>query len=286
MSGMALEYVMQRMTGSPKARLLSLCLAHHVNNFTGKAFPGQKTLSQVCGFSERTVRDAIREIEAGGLIKRRERRNSQGERTSDEYELLGYVEWREQCLAAAQKPDPKKWKSRENDNRQILPLDENTTGRFRRDNRQILPGNKVIEQGSYEGADKPPSISAMVWSEGKALLSCLSKPNHSIIGKWLKRTPSDESKEVLLRIIRSAADAGTADPVSYVSKALAEAFPPPPDPKTFTPNDWQRNCRAAIKMGQWSANWGPAPGKPGCLVPVDLVTSRLVKAVQGGRTSA
>jgi len=136
------------------------------------------------------------------------------------------------------------------------------------------------------GADAP-SVNAKVWKEGKELLQAVpSKPNPSIIGRWLKRTPSDEGKEKLLAIIGAAHRAGTADPVGYVTAALNREFPPPPDPKAFTEDAWRRNVQAAAKLKTWTPAWGPAPGKKGCLVPGHLKTPELLKALSERRIAA
>lgn len=132
-----------------------------------------------------------------------------------------------------------------------------------------------------------PSVSAKVWKEGLDLLNALpSKPNRSIIGKWLKRTPSEEGKEKLLGMIRAAAKAGTGDPVGYVTAAINREYPPPPNPKTFDAVTWHRNHDAAIKTMAWSSAWGPPPGKKGCLMPPELITRQLTQALATRRIAA
>ena len=134
---------------------------------------------------------------------------------------------------------------------------------------------------------KPPSASAKVWKEGLDLLETLpSKPNRSIIGKWLKRTPSDEGKEKLLALIGGARRAGTADPVGYVTAALNREYPPPADPHGFDMAAWQRNAQAALKTKSWSSAWGPPPGKKGCLMPSELINPQLTQALATRRIAA
>jgi hypothetical protein len=93
------------------------------------------------------------------------------------------------------------------------------------------------------------------------------------------------AKKDLLAAVRAAQRAGTPDPVSYVEAALRK-YPPPPDPVTFTPTDWQRNVQAAIKTKQWPPNWGPPPGKRGCRVPLGLITAELIQALSRQRIAA
>jgi hypothetical protein len=141
------------------------------------------------------------------------------------------------------------------------------------------PSTKEHSASNEAGADAP-SVSKRVWKEGRELLNnSSSKPLPSIIGKWLKRTPSEEHKEKLLGIIRAANRAGTADPIAYVTKALDQEFPPAPEPKLFDATTWQRNCQAAIKTNAWSQAWGPPPGKKGCVLPPELITPQLTRAL-------
>jgi len=43
-------------------------------------------------------------------------------------------------------------------------------------------------------------------------------------------------------------------------------------PETFTESDWLRRLAIHKRGNAWpERHWGPAPGKPGCLVPADLL---------------
>lgn len=75
--------------------------------------------------------------------------------------------------------------------------------------------------------------------------------------------------------------------MSYISKAINDTFPPPPDPKAFDDTTWSRNITAAMSMKSWAPQWGPAPGQKGCLVPRDMVTAELIASVRPrGRAAA
>lgn len=141
---------------------------------------------------------------------------------------------------------------------------------------------------SREAGAKAPSISSQIWTEALNLFShsALSElQTRSLIGKWQKRTPTELTKKDLLAAVRSAAEAGTPDPVSYIEATLRK-YPAPPDPVSFTATDWLRNVQAAIKTKQWPPNWGPAPGKRGCRVPAELITPQLTEALNNRRIAA
>jgi len=141
--------------------------------------------------------------------------------------------------------------------------------------------SKAQKVSAEAGADAP-SVSAMIWEEGKVVLSqAPSNPNPSVIGKWLQRVTSDADKRKLLGMIRAAVKAGTGDPISYVSAALAKEFPPLPDAKTFDDAHWAIIQKAVISKRNWSSAWGPAPGKKGCNMPAHLITSQLTAALNG-----
>lgn len=46
------------------------------------------------------------------------------------------------------------------------------------------------------------------------------------------------------------------------------------DPKTFTRSEWGDRLQMVQDGTRWPAQWGPPPGEPGCLVPLDLLPER------------
>jgi hypothetical protein len=72
--------------GSTK-KLVLLGLADHADAEGGSCFPYQKTLAAMTNLSVRSVRKALAELEAAGIIERCSRRSSKGRATSDSYRL-------------------------------------------------------------------------------------------------------------------------------------------------------------------------------------------------------
>ena len=87
-------------------------------------------------------------------------------------------------------------------------------------------------------------------------------------------------------MIRTAAKAGTLDPVAYIAKAVDDGFGPLPQPKQFDLDTWQRHTEAAVKTKDWTLAWGPPPGQKGCLIPAALITAELTAALAGWRAAA
>jgi hypothetical protein len=52
-----------------------------------------------------------------------------------------------------------------------------------------------------------------------------------------------------------------------------EPAPAPIDPRSFTPEQWQRRLKPFQESGEWAEAWGPKPGAPGCLVPAHLIVT-------------
>ena len=151
-------------------------------------------------------------------------------------------------------------------------------------NKYLQITNSLREHSaSVEAGADAPSVNALAWKEALKLLISLPEPKkRSLIGLWIKRAPSDEGKEKFRAIVRAARKAGTGDPVPYITAAMDREFPPPPDPKKFTVADWVPRIQAAISKKQWSPQFGPRPGKKGCLVPPEMISQLLVSALATG----
>ncbi len=67
-------------------KLLALALNSFVDG-NGECFPGQKTLADMCGMSDRTVRGLCKKLETKGVLVRSHRYAKDGNRTSDLYRI-------------------------------------------------------------------------------------------------------------------------------------------------------------------------------------------------------
>jgi DNA-binding Lrp family transcriptional regulator len=66
---------------SANQKLVALVLKSHMNNDDGRCFPSIKTLETECSLSEKTVRNAIRELETAGFITKVIAGNGRGKST-------------------------------------------------------------------------------------------------------------------------------------------------------------------------------------------------------------
>ena len=294
MSIQVIARVLPKRWGSPSRKIVALKLADVAREDGTKIYPSISTVAAESELSERQVQRVMDEFRKEGLLV--VVRKGGGRYRTNEYRFdLPTIEMlpdarplmENETVVALGKGD------------MVSPFshpDLGTKGDMVSGKGDMVSPNPSLpvsilsskeETASDEAGAEAPSVSAKVWKEGRELLnSSPSKPLPSIIGKWLKRTPSSGDKEILLRIIRAAKDAGTGDPVAYVSKAVERQFPPLPEPNQFDQVTWQRNCQAAIKTKQWSEAWGPPPGKKGCLLPTELITDQLTQALSERRIAA
>jgi hypothetical protein len=80
--------VMPQTRLQPIERAVLACLAYHHNEKTGECFPSMATIGEYVGVRERRVRDAIRDLEAWGLICTR-RKGRPGAPAANRYALFG-----------------------------------------------------------------------------------------------------------------------------------------------------------------------------------------------------
>lgn len=306
MSIQVIAKVLRKRWGSTSRKIVAIKLADVAHDDGTRIFPSVTTVAAEAELSERQVQRILDEFKNEGLLILV--KQGGGRNRTNEYRI---------DLAAIESlPDAKKkYNSAQHANADILSLYSDPSGstesQFSGENSVSGPSffpervTCVAEKGdtvspnpslsvdlpsskeasaSGEASAKEPSLTKRIWNEGKELLAASStNPNVSIIGKWLKRTPTNPAKEKLLAMFRAAAKAGTLDPVAYVTAALNSEFPAALDPKSFDETTWSRNVQAAITTKAWAAEWGPPPGKHGCHLPVNLVSAELISALAEGR---
>ena len=300
MSIHVISLALRKQFGGPLKKLVALKLADCANDDGSRVYPSIGTIAAETEICERTVYGILSDFRQRGLLTVVE--PGGGRQKSTNYRL-NLSAWQEL-------PDAT---SNDNSGSEEIGLNEvDLEGQNNPAPHAGLGGNPAPHaknpaphapnpsgtlvlssrehSASVEAGAEAPSISAMVWKEALDLLTeqCpkLSDRNHrSLIGSWLKRTSSYADKEKVLGIVRAARRAGTGDPVSYITKAMNEAFPPPPDPKSFSPDKWGFIALAALQRKEWDRRLGPPPGKRGCLMPGHLVTAELVNALKGGSAS-
>lgn len=144
------------------------------------------------------------------------------------------------------------------------------------------PGNDVQERETGTGrsssdpdgsGDKPPpDPKKQAWDVALKVLMDRGRYNRQgaaqLVGKWSKQHPAER----ILKVATAAWEAGTLDPVSYITAALTRIDGEETDPMR-NPEDWrQRRWMAEFVEGQfqWNPERGPEPGKPGCRISPEI----------------
>lgn len=269
---------------NPTHKLVALKLADCARDDGSSIFPSIITIATETGLSRRAVQGSMRTFRTMGLLK--VVRGGGGRNLSTRYRMdIAVLERVPEALKpldapAADSPE------RENRAPHAPPRAPHAQNSAPHAQEPSITTNDIPYRDSASdeaGANAPLTLNAMIWKEGRALLQTngLSELNaRNLLGKWCKRAPSEEKKKILLAAIRAAVKAGTGDPVSYIEAAIKTELPAPPNPKTFTRERWALNVETAIKFREWASEWGPRPGRPGCLMPRDLQTAQLVAAIQ------
>lgn len=269
---------------NPTHKLVALKLADCARDDGSSIFPSIITIATETGLSRRAVQGSMRTFRSMGLLK--VVRRGGGRNFATRYRMD--LEALERVPEAIKPQDAPNEDSQDRENSAphappCAPHAQNSAPRAQEPLRTINSNPYGDSVSNETGAEAPLTLNAQIWKEGRHLLQTngLSESTaRNLLGKWCKRAPSEEKKGKLLAAIRSAIKAGTGDPVSYIEAAIKEELPAPPNPKAFTRDRWALNAESAIKYREWATEWGPRPGKPGCLMPKELQTAQLVAAIQ------
>jgi hypothetical protein len=104
---------------------------------------------------------------------------------------------------------------------------------------------------------------------GKTTQSDLLTRTREFATEWSKRAPEDR------RFIPYPASwlnaGGYLDEAEIAFEQTPAIAAPTKSPIDFTELDWRKRLEFLARSGSWAeTEWGPAPGKPGCLVPAAL----------------
>jgi hypothetical protein len=285
--------VLPKRWGSPSRKIVAIKLADVANEDGTSIYPSIATVASEAELSERQVQRIMDEFREAGLLVVVKPGGGRNRPTEYRFDLAAIDRLPDAKPAPEEQPQTEKSSLANGDTMSPFPSETVTSATRNGDTHVTQPvlTRPIIPYGEADASRKvevEASTSSQIWTEALNLLSqCpfTQSQKRSLIGKWQKRTPTRLAKNDLLAAVRAAAKTGTPDPVSYVEAALRK-YPAPPNPVTFTRADWQRNIQAAIKTKQWPPDWGPAPGKRGCRVPRELMTSQLTEALNTRRIAA
>lgn len=255
------------------------------------------------GLGRNRVYDILGELAEAGYVLRSQGRNREKRFGDVEYVIFDSPDTRDAYLARAENtpetplpqireaapPTPRKPNKTPASPKTVMRNSGNIliTNSTNPPSEGLTPPEGVLREKEPEQDNQPPSqpptLNARIWAEAKAILS---PKEFGCVPGWLQRVNGKPNgPEKLLGIIEAARKAGTPQAVPYITKALNSEFPPPPDPKDITRERWELLVQAAVNVRNWDSAYGPRPGENGCLVPPDLITPDLVRAVSVRRVA-
>jgi len=124
--------------------------------------------------------------------------------------------------------------------------------------------------------EKAKNAYRKVIASGNITVETLLERTIAFAAEW-KQRPRDELK--FCPYPASWLNAGGyADEPEVEATSGGPPLKPERDPSTFSDDDWKQPLEHFRSGGKWSVSyWGPAPGKPDCLVPSRLLKPRLIR---------
>jgi hypothetical protein len=147
------ERIMRRCQMKPLTKYVGLVLAHYANNDGTNAFPSVAKLARVTCLSERSVRNALTELRALGLIKRVQKGGMRGTQAYPDVHCLvipsDLLERFDLLTPGEEDPNPP------TPNRQEVPLGDDP-------NRHVVPPNRHVEVAQPANDDIPTGTTCLL----------------------------------------------------------------------------------------------------------------------------
>lgn len=267
MSWQASSWVLKQKTGNPILKVLLLAVANYADP-DGRCWPSVETLADDSEVSKRTIQRKLQELQALGFIKVTERFEPSGRQMVSLIELrMG--EGDSQTLEGGRVTPACHGEG----DTTLSPTDSLNNQK----NKQLRPAKKseVAYSDEFEAVwQLYPRTRNTSKKDAWNIYRMLNDENQVRVrigviayaaAMKAEGRPEDKIKHMTSwlngRMYETAAAAPTA-----TKQASAEWY------KTATREQWQRLLPIWRGDMNWRLQWGPAPGKPGCMVPDDLLT--------------
>lgn len=254
-------------------KAILLILGDYANG-DGVSWPGQQSISEQACCSKRTVIRVLDSLEERGIIARRERRRPDGSRTSDEIVLVAFLQGDNLSPSAEPRCHPVQAKvtpcPSSGDTMSPLttfePSEEPSENQARAKKSSSMPSD--AECDAFQAAGPAQWFVSIARASRPLILSRAAlrlggmEKLIAAARTYSKRIEDADSKPVSLNrwlqdwdLVRECAESGSS------------RLPMPETPKA-----WARRVAHYQKTGEWLAA-GPAPEKPGCLAPAEVLAA-------------
>ncbi len=271
MSHQATAWVSEIRVGDPTLKSLLYAIAHRVDRVTWSCWPSLDCLAYDTEVSKRTIQRRLDELEALGFIRIEKRRRPDGTQDNSLLTITGGQ------IVILSPPVDKIGLT--GGQKQGSPVDT------------AVHHNKQEEQEEQEERPVKAKKDAPYSEKFEDLWKQYPRTkNTSKKDAWnYYRMLNDERREMVASAVPVFAAAMKAegrpeDKIKHMSSWLngrmyetasapagSAASDQTPWYKTATPEQWAKLIKFYVSTSDWRESWGPAPGKPGCCVPHDLI---------------
>lgn len=277
MSHQATAWVSEIRVGDPTLKSLLYAIAHRADRSTWSCWPSLDCLAYDTEVSKRTIQRRLDELQALGFIRIEQRRRPDGTQANSLITITGgqivtlCPPVDKNGLTGGQKPG--------------APVDT------------AVHHNKQEEQEEQESgakAKKKPKGDTPYSDDFEAIWQLYPRTNNtSKKDAWnAYRMLNPENQGMVRRAVpvfaaAMRAEGRTQDKIKHMvrwitGKMYETAVAPPGSPaaqageadryKTASREDWAKIALFWRINYNWKESWGPAPGKPGCMFPEDLLS--------------
>lgn len=280
MSHQATAWVLEVRVGDPTLKSLLMAIAHRADRSTWSCWPSLDCLAYDTEVSKRTIQRRLDELVALGFINIEKRRRPDGTQDNSLITITGG-----QIVTLCP------------------PVDKNGVAGGQKTGSPVDTAvhlNKQEEQEEQESGvrAKKSQKDAPYSDDFEAIWQQYPRTrNTSKKDAWnFYRVMTDDKREMVRRAVPAFAAAMRAEGrtedkilhmIRFLRNGVFETVAPaatsgsaaakPDWHKTATREQWQKILTIWSSTNDWRATWGPAPGKPGCGVPEDMIAAHNLK---------
>lgn len=265
MSWQATSWALKQRVGDPVLKILLLSAANYADP-DGRCWPKVETLAFDSEVSKRTIQRRLVELQEMGLIRVTARYDSGGKQISSMIEFL----MEEGCQSGTVGVTPSC--HGEGDNK-VSPPDS------------LNDHKNKHKRSDINRIEYPEEFELKIWQPYPRKAGTSKKKAYD---QWRMLTPENQARVAAAIPIfaeQMRREGRPEDKIKHLQFFLSERIwetvsgsPASPrhggawDPKTATREQWERILQIWRMDNNWRLAWGPAPDKPGCHVPIDMLT--------------
>lgn len=270
MSFQAVAWAIEQRVGDALLKNLLMTICHHADREQWNCWPSQELLSHESEVSKRTIQRKLKDLEKLGFI-RIEARRVDGKQANSMIWVTG--------------GQPVTLSPSGGQGRPVLVDNKESTS-----NKQSIDNTQSNRPAKQQDGTYPEEFEAL-WKIYPRTKNTSKKKAHDI---WRMLNAENQARVAAAIPIFAAAmraEGRAEDKIKhfqfFLSERIYETVSAPAGTaagvstkdwyKTLTREQWQKILNVWAMTNSWGISHGPEPGKPGCLVPPDMVAAHNVK---------